>query len=114
MEKLVRSQIVYGLAEMINNENVSPILEGKKIVMLDIIALISGTHFRGMFEERVDGLFKELKGSTKYILFLDDIHNMLKSNGKDVLTESAFQGPFTYKGVVEALPDKAMLLTYQI
>lgn len=78
-----KTQIVYGLAEMINNENVPPILEGKKIVMLDIIALISGTHFRGMFEERVDGLFKELKGSTKYILFLDDIHNMLKSNGKD-------------------------------
>lgn len=36
-----------------------------------------------MFEERIEGLFKELKGSSKYILFLDDIHNMLKTSGKD-------------------------------
>lgn len=37
-----------------------------------------------------------------------DVLTELKVNGKDVLTESAFQGPFTYKGVVEALPDKAI------
>ena len=36
-----------------------------------------------------------------------DVLTELKVNGKDVLTESAFQGPFTYKGVVEALPDEA-------
>ena len=37
-----------------------------------------------------------------------DVLTELKVNGKDVLTESAFQGPFTYKGVVESLPDKAI------
>ena len=44
-------------------------------------------------------------------IILTDVINVLtnlKVNGKDVLTESAFQGPFTYKGVVEALPEKAM------
>ena len=44
-------------------------------------------------------------------IFLTDVINVLtnlKVNGKDVLTESTFQGPFTYKGVVEALPDKAI------
>ena len=78
-----KTQIVYGLANLINDGNIPPILEDKKIVMLNIVALVSGTHFRGMFEERIEGLFKELKGSSKYILFLDDIHNMLKTSGKD-------------------------------
>lgn len=78
-----KTQIVYGLASLINDGNIPPILEDKKIVMLNIVALVSGTHFRGMFEERIEGLFKELKGSSKYILFLDDIHNMLKTSGKD-------------------------------
>ena len=65
-----KTQIVYGLAEKIIKDDVPPILSGKEIVMLDIMALVSGTNFRGMLEERVDNLFKELKRNKKYILFL--------------------------------------------
>ena len=82
-----KTAIVNGLASMIVNGNVPSILEGKEIVMIDVMALVSGTHFRGMFEERVKGLFDELKSSKKYILFIDDMQNVLKSGSKDKDTD---------------------------
>lgn len=82
-----KTAIINGLAAMIVNGNVPPILEGKEIVMIDIMALVSGTHFRGMLEERVKGLFDELKSSNKYILFIDDMQNVLKSGSKDKDTD---------------------------
>ena len=82
-----KTQIVQGLASMIVNENVPEILEGKEIVMIDIMSIVSGTNFRGMLEERVKGLFDELKSSKKYILFIDDMQNVLKSGSKDKDTD---------------------------
>ena len=78
-----KSSIVNKLAQLIEDKQVPQILEGKEIVSLDIMSLISGTHFRGTFEERVKGLFDELKNSKKYILFIDDIQSVLKGSNKD-------------------------------
>lgn len=82
-----KTQIVYGLAQKIINGNVPTILEGKEIVEINIMALVSGTHFRGMFEERVKGLFDELKSNNKYILFIDDMQSVLKGGSKDKDTD---------------------------
>ena len=82
-----KTAIVYGLANLIEEGKVPSVLEGKEIVMLNIMALVSGTHFRGMFEERINGLFTELQASDKYILFIDDIQNVLKSGSKDKDTD---------------------------
>lgn len=78
-----KTSIGYRLAEMIDEGYVPATLEGKKVVMLDVMALLSGTHLRGMFEERVDGLFKELKNNSNYILFIDDMQNIVRNTGKD-------------------------------
>lgn len=78
-----KTSVIYGLASMIESGNAPDILSDKEIVMLNPTSLISGTNFRGMYEERVNGLFKELRKLNKYILFIDDIHNVLKSNNKD-------------------------------
>ena len=82
-----KTAIVYGIANMIVNGDVPEILDGKEIVMLNPMALVSGTHFRGMFEERINGLFTELKKSSKYILFIDDIHTVLKNGSKEKDTD---------------------------
>jgi len=82
-----KTAIVYGLANLIEEGKVPSVLEGKEIVMLNIMALVSGTHFRGMFEERINGLFTELQASDKYILFIDDMQNVLKSGSKDKDTD---------------------------
>ena len=79
--------LVYGIANMIVNGNVPECLENKEIIMLNPMALVSGTHFRGMFEERINGLFTELKKNDKYILFIDDIHTVLKGGSKEKDTD---------------------------
>ena len=78
-----KTQIVYGIANLINQNKVPEILQNKEVVMINITALVSGTHFRGMFEERVNGLFEELKQSKKHILFIDDMQTVLKSSNKE-------------------------------
>ena len=78
-----KTAIVYGIANMIEENKVPEVLEGKEIIMLNPMALVSGTHFRGMFEERINGLFNEIKKTDKYILFIDDIHTVLKSGSKE-------------------------------
>ena len=78
-----KTAIINGIADLIERGEVPQILQDKEIVMLNITAMISGTHFRGMFEERVNGLFNELKNNPKYILFIDDMHTVLKSSNKE-------------------------------
>lgn len=82
-----KTQIVHGIAHLINQNKVPQLLQNKEVVMINIVALISGTHFRGMFEERVNGLFEELKQSKKHILFIDDMQTVLKSSNKEKDTD---------------------------
>lgn len=99
-----KSQIVYGIANLINQNKVPELLQGKEIVMINITALVSGTHFRGMFEERVNGLFEELKQSKKHILFIDDMQTVLKSSTKDKDTDiSSMMGNILSEGNVRVI-----------
>ena len=78
-----KTSMVYKLAEMICNGDVPETLVDKTVIMLNPIALVSGTHLRGMFEERVEGLFRELRSNPRYILFIDDMQNVLNTTGRD-------------------------------
>ena len=99
-----KTAIVYGIANLIVNGDVPDVLEGKEIVMLNPMALVSGTHFRGMFEERIDGLFKELKKNDKYILFIDDIHTVLRSGSKEKDTDiSGMIGEALSEGTIKII-----------
>lgn len=96
--------IVYGLAKLIEENKVPSILEDKEIVMLNPMALVSGTHFRGMFEERIKNLFDTLQNSNRYILFIDDIHTVLKSGSKDKDTDiSGMVGNILSDGTVKVI-----------
>lgn len=99
-----KTSLVYKLAKMINEGNVPRNLEEKEIVMIDIMKIVSGTHFRGMFEERVNGLFNELQKSDHYILFIDDMHTVLKSGSKDKDTDiSGMIGNILSEGKVQVI-----------
>ena len=99
-----KTAIVYGIAKLIEENKVPEVLEGKEIVMLNPMALVSGTHFRGMFEERIKNLFDTLQSSNKYILFIDDIHTVLKSGSKDKDTDiSGMIGGILSDGVVKVI-----------
>ena len=98
------SAIVNGIADMIVKDEVPQILKNKEVVMLDVMTLVSGTHFRGMFEERVNGLFNELKNSKNHILFIDDIQQILRSGSKEKDTDlSSWIGDILANGEVSVI-----------
>lgn len=99
-----KSHIIYGIADLIVKNEVPSILKNKEIVMLDVMTLVSGTHFRGMFEERVNGLFNELKNSKNYILFIDDMQQILRSGSKEKDTDlSSWIGEILANGEVSVI-----------
>lgn len=72
-----------GLAYKIVEGTVPKFLKNKKLISLDMTALMAGTTLRGMFEERVKGLLDEIKASGEYILFIDNIGNVLGNKTKN-------------------------------
>ena len=76
-----KSAIAEGLALRIIQRKVSRILFNKKIIMLDLAALVAGTKYRGQFEERMKGIITELNDNPDIILFIDEIHTLVGAGG---------------------------------
>ena len=76
-----KSAIAEGLALRIVERKVSRILFNKRIVMLDLAALVAGTKYRGQFEERMKGIINELEKNPDIILFIDEIHTLVGAGG---------------------------------
>jgi len=72
-----KSAIVEGLAIRINQHRISRALFGKRVVNLDMAAIVAGTKYRGQFEERIKAILGEMKKNPNIILFLDEIHTMV-------------------------------------
>ena len=76
-----KSAIAEGLAIRIIEKKISRVLFNKKIVMLDLAALVAGTKYRGQFEERMKGIIGELEKNPDIILFIDEIHTLVGAGG---------------------------------
>ena len=72
-----KSAIVEGLAQLIVTHNTSPALFNKRVVSLDMTAIVAGTKYRGQFEERIRGLIQELEKNPDIIIFIDEIHTII-------------------------------------
>lgn len=76
-----KTAIVEGLALRIIQRKVSRTLFDKRIVMLDLAALVAGTKYRGQFEERMKAIMNELEKAPDVILFIDEIHTIVGAGG---------------------------------
>lgn len=76
-----KTAVVEGLALRIYQRKVSRTLFNKRIVMLDLAALVAGTKYRGQFEERMKAIMTELEKSRDVILFIDEIHTIVGAGG---------------------------------
>ncbi|MFP5407713.1 MAG: ATP-dependent chaperone ClpB [Gammaproteobacteria bacterium] len=73
-----KTAIVEGLAQRIINDEVPETLKGKKVLVLDLAALLAGAKYRGEFEERLKAVLKELAMDPgRYIVFLDELHTLV-------------------------------------
>jgi ATP-dependent Clp protease ATP-binding subunit ClpC len=76
-----KSAIVEGLALRIINRKVSRVLFGKRVVTLDLAAIVAGTKYRGQFEERMKAILNELSKNPSVVLFIDEIHTIVGAGG---------------------------------
>lgn len=72
-----KSAIVEGLAQLICAHRTSPVLFNKRIINLDMAAIVAGTKYRGQFEERIRALIKEIEQNPDVIIFIDEIHTLV-------------------------------------
>jgi ATP-dependent Clp protease ATP-binding subunit ClpC len=76
-----KTAIVEGLALRIVQRKVSRVLFNKRVVSLDLAALVAGTKYRGQFEERMKAIMNELEKNRDVILFIDEIHTIVGAGG---------------------------------
>ena len=76
-----KSAIAEGLALRIVEKKVSRNLFNKRIIMLDLAAIVAGTKYRGQFEERLKSIISELEKNKDIILFIDEIHTLVGAGG---------------------------------
>ncbi|HEX5552847.1 MAG TPA: ATP-dependent Clp protease ATP-binding subunit [Chitinophagaceae bacterium] len=76
-----KTAIVEGLALRIVQKKVSRVLFDKRVVSLDLAALVAGTKYRGQFEERMKAIMNELEKNRDVILFIDEIHTIVGAGG---------------------------------
>lgn len=72
-----KTAVVEGLAQMIVDNKVPEILKNKKVVSLDMSAMIAGAKYRGDFEERLKNVLQEIKKAGNIILFIDEMHTII-------------------------------------
>src|SRR5690606_11359449 len=72
-----KTAIVEGLALRIIQQKVSPALFNKRVIALDLGAMVAGTKYRGQFEERVKAVLAEIEKNSDVILFIDELHTIV-------------------------------------
>ncbi|ALV24626.1 ATP-dependent Clp protease, ATP-binding subunit [Campylobacter iguaniorum] len=84
-----KTAIVEGLAELINKKEVPISLANKRVIALDMSALIAGAKYRGEFEDRLKAVIEEVKKAGNIILFIDEIHTIVGAGASEGSMDAA-------------------------
>ena len=78
-----KTAIAEGLAQAIINQEVPDLLYDKRLVVLDLAAMVAGTKYRGQFEERIKAVMNEVRRAKNVILFIDELHTLVGAGGAE-------------------------------
>ena len=78
-----KTAIVEGLAQRIITGDITELLKGKRIIILDLALMVAGTKYRGQFEERIKAIMDEIKNSPDVIVFIDELHTLVGAGGAE-------------------------------
>jgi len=99
-----KSAIVEGLAQMIADHKTSPIFFNKRLVSLDMTAIVAGTKYRGQFEERIRALLNEIEQNPDIIVFIDEIHTLIGAGSAAGTMDAAnIMKPALARGTIQCI-----------
>jgi ATP-dependent Clp protease ATP-binding subunit ClpC len=100
-----KTAIVEGLAQKIASDNVPEILKGRRVMQLDLAAMVAGTRFRGEFEERLKATVEEIqRAQGEIILFIDELHTVVGAGaGTGALDASSIMKPYLARGELQCI-----------
>lgn len=99
-----KTAIAEGLAQMINDGDIPETLENKRVVTLDLGALVAGSKFRGEFEERLKKVMDEIRSSGDVILFIDEMHTIIGAGAAEgAIDASNILKPALARGELQAI-----------
>ncbi len=84
-----KTAVVEGLAQRIADGNIPDLLSGKRIITLDIPAMIAGAKYRGEFEERMKAVMEEVRKNREAVLFIDEIHTIVGAGAAEGAVDAA-------------------------
>lgn len=98
-----KSAIVEGLAQILVKNNI-PLIKGKRILSLNMSALVAGTSYRGQFEQRIQNLLSELALHPEIIIFIDEIHTIIGAgNAQGSLDAANILKPALARGEIQCI-----------
>lgn len=99
-----KTAIVEGLVKLIATSNVPVNLQNKRIISIDMASIVSGTKYRGEFEERMQKLIKEVIEEENIILFIDEIHTLVGAGGAEgAIDASNILKPYLARGELRCI-----------
>ena len=99
-----KTAIVEGLAQAIAQGNVPQNLLKKKVICLDLAAMVAGTKYRGDFEERMKKMMKEIQENKNIILFIDELHTIIGAGGPEgTMDASNIMKPALSRGEIQII-----------
>lgn len=99
-----KTAIAEGLAQKIDEGSIPEILKNKRVVTLDISAMVAGSKYRGEFEERLKKVMEEIRKAGNVILFIDEIHTIVGAGGAEgAIDASNILKPALARGEIQCI-----------